>query len=107
LTFLCEDAHAHPDAALHLVMTKCAAHEAAEVTALLDVDPRIAFLFTSTHASPIDLVDIWFSIVRGFQEVTDKYDLPGYAVGIGSKGCVTFSSAKIVDYETFKANQLP
>ena len=30
---------------------------------------------------------------------------PGYAVGIGSKGCVTFSPTKIVDYETFKANQ--
>ena len=30
---------------------------------------------------------------------------PGYAVGIGSKGCVTFSTAKVVDYETFKANQ--
>ena len=30
---------------------------------------------------------------------------PGYAVGVGSKGCVTFSPTKIVDYETFKANQ--
>ena len=31
--------------------------------------------------------------------------LPGYAVGVGSKGCVTFSTERIVDYETFKANQ--
>lgn len=44
-------------------------------------------------------------IVAGCQAVVDKYDLPGYAVGIGSKGCVTFSTSKIVDYETFKANQ--
>lgn len=44
-------------------------------------------------------------IVNGCQAVVDKYDLPGYAVGIGSKGCVTFSSAKIVDYESFKQNQ--
>ena len=26
------------------------------------------------------------------------------AVGISSKGCVTFSGAKVVDYESFKAN---
>ena len=30
---------------------------------------------------------------------------PGYSVGVGSKGCVTFSPTKIIDYETFKANQ--
>ena len=44
-------------------------------------------------------------IVPGCQEVIERHRLPGYAVGIGSKGCVTFSPQKIVDYETFKANQ--
>lgn len=44
-------------------------------------------------------------IVTGCQAVVDEYDLPGYAVGIGSKGCVTFSTKKVVDYETFKENQ--
>src|SRR5215208_2698343 len=44
-------------------------------------------------------------IVRGCQGVVEKHNLPGYAVGVGSKGCVTFSPEKIVDYETFKANQ--
>jgi glutamate-1-semialdehyde 2,1-aminomutase len=44
-------------------------------------------------------------ILRGCSEVIERNDLPGYAVGVGSKGCVTFSPAKIVDYETFKANQ--
>ncbi|MDX6658433.1 MAG: glutamate-semialdehyde -aminomutase, partial [Solirubrobacteraceae bacterium] len=44
-------------------------------------------------------------ILAGCDEVIAKYNLPGYAVGIGSKGCVTFSPSKIVDYETFKANQ--
>ena len=44
-------------------------------------------------------------IVGGCQEVIERHRLPGYAVGIGSKGCVTFSPQKIVDYETFKANQ--
>jgi glutamate-1-semialdehyde 2,1-aminomutase len=44
-------------------------------------------------------------ILAGCTGVIEKYDLPGYAVGVGSKGCVTFSPAKIVDYETFKENQ--
>jgi glutamate-1-semialdehyde 2,1-aminomutase len=44
-------------------------------------------------------------IVAGCQAVVERYNLPGYALGVGSKGCVTFSPAKIVDYESFKANQ--
>lgn len=44
-------------------------------------------------------------IVGGCQDVVDKYDLPGYAVGIGSKGCVTFSPEKVVDYASYKAHQ--
>jgi glutamate-1-semialdehyde 2,1-aminomutase len=44
-------------------------------------------------------------IVAGCQDVIERYGLPGYAVGIGAKGCVTFSPTKVVDYETFKANQ--
>src|SRR3954452_25396188 len=44
-------------------------------------------------------------ILSGCEAVIRKHNLPGYAVGVGSKGCVTFSPAKIVDYETFKANQ--
>jgi glutamate-1-semialdehyde 2,1-aminomutase len=44
-------------------------------------------------------------ILTGCRQVIEKYNLPGYAVGVGSKGCVTFSPVKVVDYETFKANQ--
>jgi glutamate-1-semialdehyde 2,1-aminomutase len=44
-------------------------------------------------------------ILAGCEEVIARYHLPGYSVGVGSKGCVTFSPAKIVDYESFKANQ--
>ncbi|MBX5440743.1 MAG: aspartate aminotransferase family protein [Solirubrobacteraceae bacterium] len=44
-------------------------------------------------------------IVEGCQAVVDEYRLPGYAIGIGSKGCVTFAPVKVVDYETFKAHQ--
>ena len=44
-------------------------------------------------------------ILAGCEEVIERHRLPGYSVGIGSKGCVTFSPTPIVDYETFKASQ--
>ncbi len=44
-------------------------------------------------------------IVAGCQGVIEQYGLPGYAIGIQSKGCVTFATEKIVDYPTFKAQQ--
>jgi glutamate-1-semialdehyde 2,1-aminomutase len=44
-------------------------------------------------------------ILTGCTRVIEKHNLPGYAVGVGSKGCVTFSPVEIIDYETFKANQ--
>jgi glutamate-1-semialdehyde 2,1-aminomutase len=44
-------------------------------------------------------------LLKGCTRVLEEYNLPGYAVGVGSKGCVTFSPKKIVDYETFKENQ--
>ncbi len=44
-------------------------------------------------------------ILAGCREVIAEFSLPGYAVGIGSKGCVTFSPVPVVDYESFKANQ--
>jgi glutamate-1-semialdehyde 2,1-aminomutase len=44
-------------------------------------------------------------ILAGCEAVIERHRLPGYAVGVGSKGCVTFSPVPIVDYETFKASQ--
>lgn len=44
-------------------------------------------------------------ILAGARDIIDRYDLIGYAVGIGSKGCVTFSDVKVRDYETYKQNQ--
>jgi glutamate-1-semialdehyde 2,1-aminomutase len=44
-------------------------------------------------------------IVGGCAAVIERHRLPGYAVGLAAKGCVTFSHQPIVDYETFKANQ--
>jgi len=44
-------------------------------------------------------------ILAGCNDVIAKYELPGYTVGIGSKGCVTFSPVKVTDYKTFKEHQ--
>jgi glutamate-1-semialdehyde 2,1-aminomutase len=44
-------------------------------------------------------------LLEGCGAVVEQYRLPGYAVGIGAKGCVTFSPVRVIDYETFKAHQ--
>jgi glutamate-1-semialdehyde 2,1-aminomutase len=44
-------------------------------------------------------------LLEGCTSVIERHGLPGYAVGVGAKGCVTFSPERIVDYETFKAHQ--
>ncbi|MBA3415859.1 MAG: aminotransferase class III-fold pyridoxal phosphate-dependent enzyme, partial [Chloroflexia bacterium] len=41
----------------------------------------------------------------GCAAVLRKYGLPGYTVGISSKGTVTFSTGNISDYASFMANQ--
>ena len=44
-------------------------------------------------------------LVLGCQAVVERHQLPGYAIGVASKGCVTFAPIKIVDYETYKQHQ--
>src|SRR3954468_20801436 len=44
-------------------------------------------------------------IVGGCQAVVDEHRLPAYTVGVGAKGCVTFSTEKVVDYPSFKRAQ--
>jgi glutamate-1-semialdehyde 2,1-aminomutase len=44
-------------------------------------------------------------LMEGCGRVVEEHRLPGYPVGIGAKGCVTFSPVRVVDYETFKAHQ--
>jgi glutamate-1-semialdehyde 2,1-aminomutase len=46
-------------------------------------------------------------ILSGCDEVVAKYKLPAYTVGIGSKGCVTFATEKVIDYPSFKRAQDP
>lgn len=44
-------------------------------------------------------------LLQGCGEVIERYGLPAYPIGLGGKGCVTFATEKIVDYETFKQAQ--
>lgn len=44
-------------------------------------------------------------LMDGCGEVVKKYGFPGYSVGFGAKGCVTFSPHKITDYVSFKQGQ--
>jgi len=43
-------------------------------------------------------------ILAGCDEVVREFALPGYTVGLGAKGCVTFSPVKVTDYLVFKDN---
>ena len=44
-------------------------------------------------------------LLAGCEAVIERYGLPGYAVGIGSKGCVTFAPSKITNYASFRKQQ--
>ena len=40
-------------------------------------------------------------LIKNCDAICQKYDFPGYTVGISSKGCVNFATGKISDYESF------
>jgi glutamate-1-semialdehyde 2,1-aminomutase len=44
-------------------------------------------------------------LITGCDEILARYGLPGYTVGISSKGCVHFTDAPIRDYTSFMAHQ--
>ena len=64
LAFLKQVARAYPEVELHLVMDNYAAHKHPEVKAWLTANPRIVVHFTPTHASWMNLVEVWFSMIE-------------------------------------------
>ena len=64
LAFLKQVARAYPDVDLHLVMDNYAAHKHPNVRAWLAANPRIHVHFTPTHASWMNLVEVWFSLAE-------------------------------------------
>jgi len=45
------------------------------------------------------------ALITGCDAILARHGLPGYTVGISSKGCVHFSDAPITDYTSFMAHQ--
>ena len=64
LAFLKQIARAYPDQELHLVMDNYAAHKHKNVKAWLAANPRVVVHFTPTHASWMNMVEIWFGIIE-------------------------------------------
>jgi transposase len=64
LAFLRQVARAYPGQDLHLVMDNYAAHKHPAVKAWLEANPRVACHFTPTHASWMNLVEVWFSLIE-------------------------------------------
>ena len=44
-------------------------------------------------------------LLAGCQDVIDRHGLPGYSIGVGSKGCITFADEMVTDFATFKQHQ--
>jgi transposase len=64
LAFLRQVARAYPAGELHLVMDNYAAHKHPNVRQWLAANPRVIVHFTPTHASWMNLVEVWFSIIE-------------------------------------------
>jgi glutamate-1-semialdehyde 2,1-aminomutase len=66
---------------------------------------RASLLEVLTPAAYEHLEALEDRLLAGCSAVLERHSFPGYAVGMGAKGCVTFSPERIVDYESFKAHQ--
>ena len=64
LAFLKQIARTYPGRELHLVMDNYAAHKHSAVKAWLAANPRVHVHFTPTHASWMNLVEVWFSLIE-------------------------------------------
>jgi transposase len=64
LAFLRQVARAYPDQVLHLVMDNYATHKHPKVKGWLAANPRVVCHFTPTHASWMNLVEVWFSLIE-------------------------------------------
>ena len=64
LVFLRQVTRAYPTGDLHLVMDNYAAHKHPAVRAWLAANPRVHAHFTPTHASWMNMVEIWFGVAE-------------------------------------------
>jgi transposase len=64
LAFLKQVARAYPDGELHLIMDNYSAHKHDKIRKWLAANPRVIVHFTPTHASWMNLVEVWFSMIE-------------------------------------------
>jgi len=64
LAFLKQVTRVYPGGELHLIMDNYAAHKHPAVRTWLAANPRVVVHFTPTHASWMNLVEVWFSIIE-------------------------------------------
>jgi transposase len=64
LAFLKQVTRAYPEGELHLVMDNYAAHKHPNVKKWLGDNPRVVVHLTPTHASWMNLVEVWFSLIE-------------------------------------------
>ena len=62
--FLKQVARAYPAGELHLVMDNYSAHKHDKIRKWLAANPRMIVHFTPTHASWMNLVEVWFSMIE-------------------------------------------
>lgn len=112
LAFLKQVARAYPDTELHLVLDNYGTHKHANVTAWLAKNPRVHLHFTPTHASWMNMVEVWFSMIerqaihRGsFRSVTElNAKIRGYIHGWNTRSHA-FVWTKTADQILKKANR--
>jgi transposase len=112
LAFLKQVARAYPAGELHLVMDNYAAHKHPNVKAWLADNPRVQCHFTPTHASWMNLVEVWFSLIerqaihRGsFASVRDlNAKIRAFIDGWNDR-CHPFVWTKTADQVLHKANR--
>lgn len=112
LVFLRQVARAYPEVELHLVMDNYAAHKHAEVKKWLAANPRIQVHFTPTHASWMNMVEIFFGIAerqairRGtFRSVRELTTAIRRFIDTYNKDCQPFAWTKTADQILTKAKR--
>ncbi len=112
LIFLRQVARAYPDVELHLVMDNYATHKHAAVKEWLAANPRVTFHFTPTHASWMNMVEIFFGIAerqairRGtFTSVRDLTTAIRRVIDNYNKDCQPFTWTKTPEQILTKAKR--
>ncbi len=112
LTFLRQVARAYPDVELHLVMDNYATHKHAAVKDWLAANPPVTFHFTPTHASWMNMVEIFFGIAerqairRGtFESVRDLTGAIRRFIDHYNKDCQPFTWTKTSEQILKKAKR--